>query len=155
MFDSVSRKTRARTLLKGTLAVLLVAYLSIGLMAAYRAWFQVKSLDLKTDSSILKPGSAIQTTLVSYARTTIDVRVELIQEAHAETIATIHLRGNEWAFFDPRSRQASQSTVVNADLLSRFDRGTAKLRATAVGREQWTRLPPPVVRELTLEIPGN
>lgn len=156
MFDIVSRKkARARTLLKGTLVVLLVAYLSIGLMAAYRAWFQVKSLDLKTDGSILKPGSVIQTTLVSYARTTVDVRVELIQGAHAETIATIHLRGNEWAFFDPRNRQASQSTLIDADLLRRFDRGAAKLRATAVGREQWTRLPPPVVRELTVEIPGN
>ncbi len=122
MFEIVSRKkSRARTLLKGTLAVLLVAYLSIGLMAPYRAWFQVKSLDLKTDSSILKPGSTIQTTLVSYARTTIDVRVELIQGAQAETVATIHLRGNEWAFFDPRNRQASHSTVLDADLLRRFD----------------------------------
>lgn len=153
MFAIVSRKkSRARTFLKGTLAILLVAYLSIGLMAAYRAWFQVKSLEVKTDSPILKPGSTIQTTLVSYARTTIDVRVELVQGAHAETIATIHLRGNEWAFFDPRNRQASQATVVNDDLLNRLERGTAKLRATAVGREQWTRLPPPEVRELTVEI---
>lgn len=124
-------------------------------MAAYRAWFQVKSLDLKTNDPVLRHGSVVETTLVSYARTTIDVRVELIQGSHAETIATKRVRGNEWAFFDPRSRQASESIVLTSDLLSRFDQGRAQLRATAVGREQWTRLPPPVVREITVEISGN
>lgn len=106
MFESLARKdSRSRALLKATLVVLLVVYLSIGMMAAYRAWFQVKSLDLKTNDSVLRHGSVVETILVSYARTTIDVRVELIQGSHAETIATKRLRGNEWAFFDPRSRQ--------------------------------------------------
>ena len=105
--------------------------------------------------SSLRDGSVVETTLVSYARTTIDVRLELIQGSHAETIATKRVRGNEWALFDPRSRQASESTVLTAELLDRFNKGPAQLRATAVGREQWTRLPPPVVREIIVAISGE
>jgi hypothetical protein len=32
-------------------------------------------------------------------------------------------------------------------MLARFEPGTATLRATAVGRPQWLRVPPPTVRE--------
>jgi hypothetical protein len=38
------------------------------------------------------------------------------------------------------------------DILSRFDEGAAIVRATAIGREQWTRLPPPVIREVPITI---
>lgn len=104
---------------------------------------------------MLRSGSVIRTSLVSYARTTIDVQVELIQGQHSETIARQRLRGNDWAFFDPRSRQADQSTALTNDVLRRFNAGAAQLRATAIGREQWTRLPPPVIREMTVAISPN
>lgn len=153
--------------MKTVCCALLSVYLVIGFMAAYRAWFQVKSLDLRlpgldgafvsndpghADVVQIKSGSVIEINLVSYARTTIDVRVELIQGKHVETIMQQRLRGNEWAFFDPRTRQASQSTQLTDELLSRFNQGAAQVRATAVGREQWTRLPPPVIRESPVEI---
>ena len=153
--------------MKGVCCVLLGVYLVIGLMAAYRAWYQVHSLDLRLTGFghvfvpndprapvvvNLKAGSIIETTLVSYARTTIDVQVELIQGEHTETLMRQRLRGNEWAFFDPRTRQASQSTVLTDEILGRFERGKALVRATAVGREQWTRLPPPVIQESAVEI---
>jgi hypothetical protein len=38
------------------------------------------------------------------------------------------------------------------ELLARFQMGAAKVRATAAGRRQWTRLPPPEVREITVGI---
>jgi hypothetical protein len=153
--------------MKAVCGVLLAVYLVIGLISAYRAWYQVHSLDLRLtgfgqvfipndprQSSVVsvRSGSTIETTLVSYARTTIDVRVELIQGGHAEVLMQQTVRGNEWGFFDPRTRRASQSTVLTDVLLSRFERGRALVRATAVGREQWTRLPPPVIQESAVEI---
>ena len=55
-------------------------------------------------------------------------------------------------FLDPRSRHASQINLLTADLLSRFEAGKAKVRATAVGRPQLSRTPPPVVREVEVDI---
>jgi len=45
--------------------------------------------------------------------------------------------------------------IVTEDVLDQFDGGKAWLRATAVGRPQWTRLPPPVIKELVVEIQHN
>jgi hypothetical protein len=156
MFESPPIKdTRFSVLLKRAFLLVVGAYLVIGTMAAYRAWFQVKSLDLQSTDLILRSGSAIQTTVVSYARTQVEVRLELIQGTHSETLAVQHVPDNYLAFFDPRTRQAAQTAVLTPDVLSRFETGSAKVRATAVGRPQWTRLPPPLVRELAVEIQRN
>lgn len=88
----------------------------------------------------------------SSGRTTIDVRVELIQAGHSETLAVQQVRGNDWASFDPRPRRASQSVVLTPDQLARFLPAPAAVRATATGRRQWLRLPPPTVREAAVEI---
>jgi hypothetical protein len=147
------RNLRIIVFLKRVFLPLLLAYLCITLIAGYRAWYQVRTLDLQTSDAMLRPGTTIVTKLVSYARTTIDVRVELVQGGHAEIVSSQQVRGNDWAFFDPRNRQASNTAVITDGLLSRFTPGKAQLRATAVGRHQWMRLPPPVVRELVVEIP--
>ena len=153
MFENPPIKTALPLLmLKRACFVLLAAYLSIGMIAAYRAYYQVHSLELKTAESILRRGSAVTTNVVSYARTTVDVRLELVQDARVQTLATQRIPGNEWAFFDPRSRQGSQITVLTEDVLQRFEPGLAHVRATAIGRPQWTRLPPPVVREFPVII---
>jgi hypothetical protein len=61
----------------------------------------------------------------------------------------------ELAFFDPRSQQKSQTMVATNDQLRTFDPGPAIIRATATGRPQWTRLPPPTVIEKSVEIHRN
>jgi hypothetical protein len=153
MFESVKiKEARSMVLVKSVFKLVVGAYLVIGLIAGYRAWFQVKSLHLQSTNSVLRRGSTIETTVVTYARTPVDVRVELIQGAHAETFAIQQVPDNIWAFFDPRTRQASQSAVLTEDFLGRFEPGKAQVRATATGRPQLTRLPPPLVRELTVEI---
>ena len=63
-----------------------------------------------------------------------------------------YLSDNDWAFLDPRPRQAAQTSVLTFDVLSRFEKGKALLRATALGRPQLGRTPPPVVREVEVEI---
>jgi hypothetical protein len=81
--------------------------------------------------SILRPGSTIETNLCSYARTPIEVRLELVQGAPAETFALQHLPGNDWAFLDPLPRQVAQTNVLTADFLNHFEKGRALVRATA------------------------
>ena len=163
-----NRRPFVLVLLKRLCLAVLGAYLVIGLMSAYRAWYQVKSLDLKLtgSGSVFRPidrraepiagimnGSVFEADLVSYARTHIDVRLELVQGQRAETLAFGTLPGNEWAFWDPRLRQRSFKVTLTDDVLSHFQPGRATLRATATGRHQWMRLPPPVVREMTVELP--
>jgi len=139
-------------LMKRLFMTVLMLYVVIGMIAGYRAYFQIHSLNLNASDSVLRRGSTINTTIVSYARTHADVRVELIQGRHSEVIATQFVPGNNWGFMDPRIRQASKTAVLTEELLNRFEAGQGVLRATAVGREQWTRLPPPVVREVSVEI---
>lgn len=153
MFETaVIKQARTMVVVKRAFQLIVGTYLVIGLIAGYRMWFQVRSLEVHSSDSILRPGSTIETNLGSYARTPIEVRLELIQGAHAETFALLHLPDNDWAFLDPRPRQASQTNVLTADVLRRFEKGRALVRATAVGRPQLSRTPPPVVREVEVEI---
>jgi hypothetical protein len=48
---------------------------------------------------------------------------------------------------DPRPWRGSLRVVLGPGALAGFTSGPAQLRATATGRPQWTRLPPPTVRE--------
>jgi hypothetical protein len=139
-------------LVKRVFKILIGMYLVIGLTAGYRAWFQMKSLQLQSTDSILRPGSTVETTVVSYARVPINVRLELVQGNHSETLAVYQVPKNSWAFLDPRTQQASQTAVLTGDVLSRFETDKAVVRATATGRPQLTRLPPPLVREVVVEI---
>lgn len=112
----------------------------------------MKSLQLQSTDSILRSGSTVETAVVSYARVPIEVRLELVQGNHSETLAVYQVPKNSWAFLDPRTQQASQNANLSDDVLSRFEAGKVLLRATATGRLQLTRLPPPLVRELVVEI---
>lgn len=78
--------------------------------------------------------------------------LELVQGPHVETLNVMELRGNEFGFFDPRSKHAAQKVVLTANHFASFQPGEALLRATATGRPQWGRTPPPVVREMKVEI---
>ena len=153
MFESLQpRESRTLVLLKRAALALLAVCFVTALASGHRAYFQVRDLTLRVDSQVLRAGSAVETDVVISGRTHVDVRVELIQGSHAETLALQTVPGNEWASFDPRTRGASQRVVVTPEILSRFREGAALLRATATGRRQWMRLPPPTVRESPVEI---
>lgn len=94
----------------------------------------------------------MEAAVVGSGRTQVDVEVELIQGKYAELLFTVHLPGNDLAFFDPRPQYATQSAVLDKERLLRFQPGTALLRVTATGRPQWGRTPPPTVREIDLRI---
>lgn len=132
--------------------VVLALCLLTAAASGYRAYYQVRSLELRLSGPTLGGGSVIEVEVAGSGRTTVDVRVELIQGARAETLAVQQVRGNEWASFDPRPTRGSQSVSVTPEQLARVLDGPATVRATATGRPQWTRLPPPTVREAAVEI---
>jgi hypothetical protein len=94
----------------------------------------------------------VKASVVGSGRTQVDVEVDLIQGTQSQRLQHLHLTGNNLAFFDPRTQHGSDSVVLTSEILSRFQPGSARLRAVATGREQWTRLPPPTVREIEVEV---
>ena len=152
MFETQSiPESRAIVILQRVFSIVIVALLAIGAVSSYRAYVQVRTLELNVGSEV-REGTEITASVVTSGRTTVDVVVELVQGSHSETLCAMQVRGNELAFFDPRSQQTSQTMVVTNEQLSRFDPGSAIIRATATGRPQWTRLPPPTVIEKSVEI---
>jgi hypothetical protein len=151
MFQTKIRETRWLVYLKRACVVVVGVYLVIGMIALYRALTQIHSLELQSDG-IVRKGSAVKATVVSYARVPIDLRIELVQDAHSEVVAVQLVQKNEWSLLDPRTREASQTAVLTDDVLERFEGGKAIVRATAFGRLQFGHLPPPMVREVTVDI---
>ncbi len=153
MFDSLpALEARPIVLFKRAVLVFLALCFVTAMASGHRAYFQVRGLELRAVGPELRAGSVVETLVVSSGRTPVEVRVELIQGTHAETLAVQHVPDNEWAAIDPRARRASQTVVLTPDILSRFRDGAALVRATATGRPQWLRLPPPTVRESAVEI---
>ena len=152
MFDELAiRDARPILWLKRLFVFVVVALLVIGAVSSHRAYFQVRSLELNAPHT-LTAGAVVSTAVVGSGRTQVDVDVDLIQGTHSERLQHLHLTGNNLAFFDPRAQHGSDSLVLTSEVLSKFEPGAARLRAVATGREQWTRLPPPTVRELEVEI---
>lgn len=151
MFQIEVRETRWLVFLKRACVIVIAVYLVIGMIALYRAVTQIHSLELQSDG-VLRKGSAVKATVVSYARVPIDLRIELIQDDHAELVAVQQVQKNEWSLLDPRTREATQTAVLTDDLLGRFESGKAIVRATAIGRLQFDRRPPPMVREVFVDI---
>jgi hypothetical protein len=152
MFDGLTiQDARPIVWLKRLFVFVIVALLAIGMVSSHRAYFQVRSLDLNAPRA-LSAGSVVDTSVVSSGRTMLDVDVDLIQGTHSERILHLHLRGNELGFFDPRTQHKSGNVTLPAELLAKFQPGAARLRAVATGRPQWTRLPPPTVREIEVEL---
>ena len=152
MFDSLTiQDARPIVWLRRVFAFVIAVFLAIGMVSAYRAYIQVRALELNAPSA-LSDGSIVQTSLVSSGRTTVDVEVDLVQGTYSERLIELQVRGNELGFFDPRTRRGSENATLTAQTLSHFQPGRARLRAVATGRHQWFRLPPPTVRELDVEI---
>ena len=90
--------------------------------------------------------------LLIAGRASVDVVVEVIQGTRAETLGVQHVPAGPSPASDPRFRRGAMSIVVTPELLTRFAPGAAVIRATAHGRPQWMRTPPPEVREVAVQI---
>ena len=152
MFESTAiRDTRAIAWVKRACLTVVSVYLVIGMIAAFRALVQVRSLEIQSPD-VLRQGSEVNATVVSYARVPLDTRIELVQDGHSEIIAVQHVPKNEWALLDLRTRESSQTAFLTADILKRFAEGKAIVRATVIRRQQLGRHPPPVIGERVVNI---
>jgi hypothetical protein len=134
---------------------LFVMYAVPGLFSSYRAWVQVRSLDLSVPGKDLRSGDTIRVRAVSWARTYVYVDLLLLQGGHKDTLATHEIPRNVNASQDPRWRRDSMTVVLTPALLSRYDSGAAIIRAVAEGGPQWLRTPPPLVREAAVRLVPN
>jgi hypothetical protein len=148
------REERAMIVLRWISIVVLSLYTFFGLISAYRAWVQVKSLDLTVSARELRPGSSVIVDAVSWARTTVTVRVELVQDGHSDTLQLQRIPSNHVASLDPRTRSARLVVRLEPQRFERFRGGSAMVRASAIGGPQWLRTPPPLVRTLPVVIVG-
>ena len=127
--------------------VVLALWIPLALFSGFRAIVQVYSLDV-----VATPGSAgtdITVRVTTSGRTHVDLVVEALQDGQALTLARTVVRSNRTASVDPRPRRETlrlQLPIAKA-------RGPVTLRATATGRSQWLRTPPPAVREVRLVTP--
>ena len=155
MFDTLNIKdTRPIAWMKRGMIATVVALLVIGAVSSHRAYFQVRSLEVKAPSQ-LTDGSLIEIATVCSGRNWVDVEGKLIQGEYAETLFNFRVPGNELAFFDPRSQRLNYVAVLNSESLVNFEPGVARLRVVATGRPEWGRTPPPTVRELDVAIPSR
>ena len=152
MFEGVTSKdTRVIALVKRVFLIVISVYVVIGLVALYRALVQVHSLEINA-AETLRDDATVTATVQSYGRTPVDLRIELVQQTHSETLVVKQVEKNEWALLDPRMKEATQTVVLTDNVLDRFADGKALLRATVTGRLQLGHLPAPVVREQVVEI---
>jgi hypothetical protein len=132
--------------------LVLVTYVVPGLFSSYRAWVQVRSLELVVPRTELRSGDTIRVRTVSWARTWVDVHLLLVQGGRADTLAFHEIPKNRNASIDPRWRRDSIIVVLTQPLLAGYDRGAATIRVSAVGGPQWLRTPPPLVREAAVRL---
>lgn len=155
MFDSLTIKdARPIAWMKRAMVAVVVALLVIGAASAHRAYFQVRSLDVKSPE-LLTPGATIEVAAVCSGRNRVDIETQLIQGDHSEMLFNFQIPGNNLAFFDPRPQHATRTIALTSETLMHFQPGAARLRVVATGRPQWGRRPPPTVRELDVTIPAR
>lgn len=80
MFDSLpNRESRPLALLRRATLVFVGAFLIIGIVSAYRAWVQVRQLDLKASEQTLRNGSTVETAVLSSGRATVTFALNLFR----------------------------------------------------------------------------
>ena len=145
-------ESRVSRLGKRAVLWFILLQLPIGALSSYRAWVQIKELTLTTTSPTLSPGVVVQSNLVSWARVESDARIEIVQGNRVAMLGEVYLPRNHEPVFDPRPKSGSVAVTIEPQMLAAFDPGPAVLRASAVGRPQWLRVPPPTIRELAVII---
>jgi hypothetical protein len=152
LFDGrISRKPIWERWLTRITAAVVVGYLAIGSVSAFRAIVQVYSVNITAPRTI-ESGDSIATVVKSSGRVPVQVTVELIQQGIVDTLSTRKVPENGNPIFDPRPRTVTFSVLTNPDVLSRFQPGPAVLRSIARGRSQFLRVPPPKMSVIGVEV---
>jgi hypothetical protein len=145
---------RSTVLIRRSILAILLVLMPLFAISSYRAYVQIKSFDLAVPDSLLRDGGRIDAHVVSWARTFVQLRIELIQGHRVDTLAIKEVPRNWDPVFDFRPRRDSLTVTLTPQMLERFQPGPALVRAAARGSMQWLREPPPQVRERAVLIAG-
>lgn len=137
---------------KRVVLIVVLLYAAVGIWSVYRSWVQVRGLELKVVSTTLRPGVPSLVQVVTSGRASVDVRLELIQGARSDMLATLRVAPSRNSFYNPAPRQGMMMPSFTAEFLAPFQPGPALVRATATGRKLWGWTPAPVVQELAVTI---
>jgi len=134
------------------LTVLIAVPLVYGSFCLYRAWVQVKKLDLAIAGAPVLSGSVARVDVITSGRVPVDVQLEVIQGTRAETLAVQRVSTHRNPFWDSRNIASTLTVTFSKDALAELAPGAALLRATAKGRRLWMYEPSPVVRDLPVSV---
>jgi len=147
-----SEESRGLVIVKKVIWVFVGINFVFAVMSGYRAYYQVRSLDLRLTERVLRSETSVEVITESYGRDPITVRLDLIQGAKTKTLGGIRIPPNYIPAVDPRVKRVSMTVTLTSELLAGFESGPSQLRATALGRPEFGRTPPPLVREVSVEI---
>lgn len=152
-----SGAARLLRVFKRVAIIVVLLYAAVAAWSVYRAWVQVRTLELRVVSDNVRPGIPALVEVVTSGVTVVDVKLELVQGPHAETVATLRIVPARQPFFNPRIRQGTMMPSFTPEFLAHFQPGPAIVRATATGRRKWLMTPGPVVRDVPVVIaaPAN
>jgi len=150
--ERASAGSRVTRVALRVITILGLFFVALGIWSGYSAWVQVRSIDVTIASPNLRPGLPAIVRVVSSGRTFVTVKLELVQGTHAATLAELRVAPNRVAVLDPRARHGMMTPSFTTEFLAQFQPGPAILRATGTGGPQWTRTPPPVIREIPVVV---
>lgn len=150
--DRLSKEWIGFTVLRRVIIAAAVVHFSLAAVSLYRAETQIYSATLGPVAKVVTPGSTISAQFVTAGRTPVAARIELVQGSHIEVLASMRIPFNEHFFYDFRSKHASLSATVPADVLSRFSPGPALIRAIGEGGSQLLYVPPPKISETAIQL---
>ena len=139
-------------ILKWIILPLLVVHVVLASWSGYRAIVQVYSVDVAVADSVIRAGSPVVYNAVGSGRVTVTLRLELVQDSLKQPIGQHIINTYTTPSYDPRPIRGGATVALTPAMLARFTAGPATIRATATGRAQWLRTPPPTVREIPIVI---
>jgi hypothetical protein len=148
----IHEQSKSMMILKRIIVPLLAVHVVLALWSGYRAIVQVYSVDVWITNPVLRVGSPVAYTAVGSGRVTVTVQLELIQNSLKQQIGRRVINTYTTPSYDPRPIRGSEIVSLTPEMLAPFAAGPATIRATATGRAQWLRTPPPTVREIAVAI---
>ena len=118
----------------------LAVHVTLATISGYRAWVQVKKIEIHLRGPVIERGSTIQLDVVTSGRVTNEVLLELVQEEkivnrmervegeQAWILARYEVPENENFFYDPRSRHRTFTRIVDSADLARMRDGPGLVR---------------------------
>ena len=129
----------------------LAVHVTLAAISGFRAIVQVYRVELRAPRT-LAARSVVGASITTSGRTRASLELELVQGPLVRALGVRRIPRNWDGVYDPLPRRGALAVTLGPESLAGFRPGPAVLRATGRGGPQWFRTPPPVVREVPVEI---